>query len=524
MTKKYLDLEQQANAMLIQKHLVGNSEVKIGEVSNELGNLKSSQGQVSDLINEAYALLSDIGNIDSKESTILSEAFFTDFDEDIYFIDNESYVLEAKPKKYNEIEQLKLVDYNSNNSWNDLYSAYEEYASENDIDLSDDPFKKLMSDSQRIEFEKMVKEDFTYQKAQCDKYDYMLAATCGALSGIIDICFVSFKLNTTGPKNNINVVDTSPMTKSADKIVDKAVTNFAKLMGWEGSKDGSDKLSSAIGFLERKYKINYDHRHTADVDSLFQMNTKNHHIMSLGHSPDIVGLFFSILDQFTNQAHFIANGKLVSVDSDFKLKGGNFIAKIFCGFANWLGHLFSDIAGSSGTRGQFSDRRGSGIPIPFYSLLQLLDFGKFKINDKDKGSFAQACVMAFQQGYDARHGLAMAVPVVICELLTRLMYSIKQKFYHAKSWIESLPSTNKPEVVRMLLVSHGTLSLIDAGHAGLKSGGNLVAFIMQSNVIAYARFATVALKEVKNWYYVGKVDPKKIEDYLDKEYKQMLTG
>ena len=103
------------------------------------------------------------------------------------------------------------------------------------------------------------------------------------------------------------------------------------------------------------------------------------------------------------------------------------------------------------------------------------------------------------------------------------MYSIKQKFYHLKSWADSLPSMNKPEMVRMLLVSHGTLSLIDAGHAGLKSGGNLVAFIMQSNVIAYARFATVALKEVKNWYYVGQVDPKKIETYLDNEYERMLS-
>ena len=523
MTQKSLDLTQQANVMLVQKHLTERSETKVGELSNEIAKLKSSQNEVADLISEAYSLLDNIEDTNSEEFIILSEAFFADYDEEFYFIDNEGYVLQDNPRKYHQIEQLEVINFEASTDWSDRYAVYEKHALQNNIDLSEDPFKKLMTQSQLAEFEKMVKDDFTYQKANCDKYDYMLAVTCGALSGIIDICFVSFKLETTGPKNNINVADNSPLTKSADKLVDKAVISFAKIVGWEGSQDGSHKLSSAIDFLERKYKINYDHRHTADVGSLFKMNTKNHHIMSLGHSPDIVGLFFSILDQFTSQAHFIADGKLVSVDSEFKLKGSNFIAKIFCGFANWLGHLFSDIAGSSGTRGQFPDRRGSGIPIPFYSLLQLLDFGKFKVNDKDKGSFAQACVMAFQQGYDARHGLAMAIPVIICELLTRLMYSIKQKFYHLKSWADSLPSMNKPEMVRMLLVSHGTLSLIDAGHAGLKSGGNLVAFIMQSNVIAYARFATVALKEVKNWYYVGQVDPKKIETYLDNEYERMLS-
>lgn len=526
MTKKHLDITQQANAMLVQKHLVRKSETKIGELSNELAKLKSEQDQVDDLIGEAYSLLDSLENSDNKKFLSLSEEFFADFDEDFYFIDNEGYVLEDRPRKYHQIEQLELVDYDSNEDWDNLYSVYEQYASKNDIDLSDDPFKKLMTESQLVEFEKMVKNDFTFQKANCDKYDYMLAATCGGIAAIIDICFVSFKL---GKYNNgaIKTLDTGSLTKSSDKLVDQAVMKFSKLMGWRGKKiEGSDardsnNIASAIGYLERKFVVGYDHANSASVNNAFQMKSTNHHIKNLEHSPDLIGLFFTILGQFTNNAHFVSSGSIITVskNGNFELQGSDFISKIYCGFANWLGHLFSDMAGSSGATG-----RGTGIPIPFYSLLQLFDFGKFNINDKDKSSFATACVMAFQEGYDMRHGIAMAVPVVICELLTRLMYSIKQKFYHLKSWTDSLPSTNKPEMVRMLLVSHGTLSLIDAGHAGLKSGGNLVAFIMQSNVIAYARFATVALKEVKNWYYVGKVDPKKIEAYLDEEYKQMLAS
>ena len=526
MTKIHLDVTQQANAMLVQKHLVEKSETKIGELSNELAKLKSDQDQVDDLIGEAYLLLDSLESSDRKEFLSLSEEFFADFDEDFYFIDNEGYVLEDRPKKYHQIEQLELVDYNSNADWNNLYSAYEQHASKNDIDLSDDPFKKLMTQSQLADFEKMVKQDFTYQKANCDKYDYMLAATCGALAGIIDICFVSFKLDST-KSGRVVASDNGALNNSADKFVDKAVTKFAKLMGWKGQNiDGSEvknyeNVKSAIGYLERKFVVGYDHADTQAVNYKFKMLKINHHIKNLEHSPDLVGLFFSILGQFTNNAHFISSGKLVTIDKNksCELQGHDFVSKIYCGFANWLGHLFSDMAGSSGAKG-----RGTGVPIPFYSLLQFLDFGKFNINDKDKSSFATACVMAFQEGYDMRHGIAMAVPVMICELLTRLMYSVKQKFYHLKSWTDSLPSMNKPEMVRMLLVSHGTLSLIDAGHAGLKSGGNLVAFIMQSNVIAYARFATVALKEVKNWYYVGKVDPEKIESYLDDEYERMLSS
>lgn len=79
----------------------------------------------------------------------------------------------------------------------------------------------------------------------------MLAVTSGVVSGIIDICFVSFNLGSVGKNNNVNVIDNSPLTKSADNLVDQAVIKFAKLVGWEGSRDGKDTIQSAIGFLEK---------------------------------------------------------------------------------------------------------------------------------------------------------------------------------------------------------------------------------------------------------------------------------
>ena len=57
----------------------------------------------------------------------------------------------------------------------------------------------------------------------------------------------------------------------------------------------------------------------------------------------------------------------------FELQGGNFSAKLFCGVANWFGHIMSDIAGSSGSQG-----RGSGLAIPFFELFQMCTFGEFQ--------------------------------------------------------------------------------------------------------------------------------------------------
>src|SRR5690606_15576883 len=136
---------------------------------------------------------------------------------------------------------------------------------------------------------------------------------------------------------------------------------------------------------------------------------------------------FSVLDQFTSTAHFVDNGKLISVDTEtFELRGSNVIAKLFCGVTNWLGHLFSDVAGSSGAQS-----RGSGIPIPFYSLLQFVNVGEF---GKHKQTFATIAVQVFEKGYDFRHGIALAIPVLVAELLTRLGWVLKQRFYHERPW------------------------------------------------------------------------------------------
>jgi hypothetical protein len=197
------------------------------------------------------------------------------------------------------------------------------------------------------------------------------------------------------------------------------------------------------------------------------------------------------------------------------------VAKIFAGFMNWIGHLFSDMAGSSGGRGNVGGGRGSGIPIPFYSLLQFINIGSF---GQHRQTFSTIAVKVFESGYDMRHGLAMAVPVLITELLTRMMWVIKHRFYHGQDWRDCIPSANNPELRRMLLIGHGSLCLVDVADAGLRSGGNIVAFLVRSNMIAWVRFGTVAIKEVKAIYMAGSIDVDAVDAYLDAEYSRMLAA
>ncbi|WP_353106486.1 hypothetical protein [Acetoanaerobium noterae] len=319
-------------------------------------------------------------------------------------------------------------------------------------------------------------------KDKCDKYDYLIAVACGAIGGMVDIFLVG------SPKDSV-------LTKWTDEQVDNSVKGFAKMVGWSPREGNESNVASAIGFLEKKFNVNYDQRHSGDVNNLFNMSTKNHHMMSLSHSPDIVGLFFSILNQFTSTSSFIADGKLITISTDnqFELRGNNFISKLFCGIANWFGHLMSDIAGSSGSRG--NNGRGSGIVIPFYELFGFCKFGKFNVG-KDKQDLATIATRAFQEGYDFRFGISLAIPVVITDLSIRLIWSLRRYFQYGKPLNECIPSKKHADLRVMLLFGNGTLCVMDGIDAGVRSGGNFLLFFMRLNLIAWFRFITLVLKEM----------------------------
>lgn len=490
---------KQVSSMLVQKHQLEQSENKLSELDAALNalqkNQESNDASLDIMLSDMETILANCGiDYDSNEDNLISQEVKE------YTSANHENIKSV----VSIVQKIEGIDFNREMSWQEYMSSVGSYALKNSIDLSVDTFKNLMTSTQRITFEKRVKEEFSLKSANCDKYDYMIAGTCGVIGGLIDVFFVGMP-------------GEGKLTSFTDEAVDSGVEKFAKLFGWDGGREGSDSTKSAISFLERNFKVNYDHRHGGDVDGLFKMSTKNHHIKSLGHSPDLVGLFFSILDQFTNSAHFVADGKLVSVDTDnFELKGGNFIAKVFAGFVNWIGHLFSDVAGSSGAAS-----RGSGIPIPFFSLLQFIDVGEF---GQHRQTFAQIAVQVFEKGYDFRHGLALAIPVLITELLTRIMWVAKQRCYHKKPWKDCIPSGNNPELRRMLLVAHGSLCLVDTGDAALRSGGDMVSFLLRTNVIGWARFGHLAMKEVYAWHNAGHIDADAVDDYLDNEYKKMLVS
>lgn len=491
---------RQEQLALIHQHRLDKGRRVLDESARGLEELKRQRQEATmvladmdALLDEAESLMAGLGDISPQHQAMLEQEAKNLCTEDFL----PSLRVAAR------FEQLDILEIGENDGQEELWRRHMDYATRHGVDTQASLSALLpREDVERLN--KLIEEDFTYKNAHCDDYDYMIAGTVGLLGGLVDIFLVD------APGRGI-------LGTWADTTIDKAVEGFARLCGWNGPRDGSNPTQSAIGFLERSFKVNYDHRYGPDVDNAFPMSTKNHHIKNLAHSPDIVGLFFSILDQFTNTAHFVHQGKLIAVSTDnFELSGGNIPAKIFSGFINWIGHLFSDVAGASGAQS-----RGSGIPIPFFSLLQFINAGNF---GQYKQSFSTICVQVFEKGYDFRHGMALAVPVMVTEMLVRVMYMLKWHFHHDEPLSMATAFSSAPELRRMLLVAHGALCLLDAGDAALRSGGNMVTFLLRINLIGWVRFGMLAVRDLTALLKSGHIDADRMDAYLEEEYRRLLSS
>lgn len=344
-------------------------------------------------------------------------------------------------------------------------------------------------------------------KPNCDKLDYILAAACGALCGVIDIFLVEKP-------------EKSPLGEVADEWFAARTIDFATLC--HPDKKHFDSLKSALQFLEKEFNVPYDQTGLGDAGrEVFGLTPTNHHFKSLAHNPSLLGLFFSILNQFTNTSHFVTDGQLVALsqaNEKWELQGGNIPAKLYCGFVNWFGHLISDVSGSSGSKG-----RGMGIPSPFWVWTNDIIVIKRNLgitpNEADK-AINELALNIFQNGYDTRFQAVQVIPVFLNELLVRFVYAIRRLFRYfsetakaerslALMWKSCEPFSN-PTVKRMLTVAHGTFCLIDVGEAaarGFVSGFgvfNAAEFVLHLNIVGVGRFAVSLYGESKRVALYGR--------------------
>ncbi|MDO5156472.1 MAG: hypothetical protein Q4D51_10960 [Eubacteriales bacterium] len=374
-----------------------------------------------------------------------------------------------------------------------------------------------------------IKFDENVPKA--DQNDYLIAASCGFVSGMLSI-FGSKKF------------DLENAHKWGNDKADELVKDVAKHFGYKG-----DDLKESIRFLEKNFPMAGDAL-TNDFGG-----GKQHHLRDFSHHASPVGLICSIAMQFTGEGYGTdTQGNFIrtKIIKDGFI-GKSFPEKIVFGVFNWFLHLVSDFDGSSGSVLNGTGK-GTGIPGPMLSLLKELAtlpiFKKVNEDNINKPKVFSEYVSKLFNGtrfknengepikFDLRTEIGIGhfimdqnKPVVINEclvrsifFLTRFVEEVKAKNIQSVLELDRLnPSKFIPiknrALTRMLTIASGTFVAVNVSGTAVKAAAEskgvkevaIGEFFLRVNYVGIGRlcFACVAdakyiaddLKDIYENYY-----------------------
>jgi hypothetical protein len=349
-------------------------------------------------------------------------------------------------------------------------------------------FRDILSDEDLVEVDSKINSYINVfnKKHQLDGWDYAIGGGVGVFCGILDVLFVQKPLKPTAPySQKVNGI--------FNQWSQSAINN---LIPPELSKQ-----------LEKKYKIGgADSRSAADIMGNLSgsFNPINHRFKSLAHDP-VLALFIGALDVMNGTCTIFDEGT-VKVSKTAKGTAGDF--SFFEALGMMLGHLASDFNAPSA-----KGNRGMGLPAPLMGL-----FGSLKgvqIGEKDIATLAE---YMYVQGYDARHFVTMSIPVLISEVLIRVLYISKEMKYNNRGFtgvfMETLPFNVSPRFRLVLNISYGTMVAINSGKIALSRN------ILDAN---YAMWMAFTWHTFHSLYWLLWAKSSELQGYIDDELSKELA-
>ena len=359
-----------------------------------------------------------------------------------------------------------------------------------------------------------VDEKLDMLSPKADKADYIVAAASGLLCGMLDVFGVGeFDL----------ARGRAIAAEDVKEYVQKVAQKFDDYKG--------NDLTDAVSFLEEKFPIPSD-GNTSDFGGGLQ-----HHMRDFAHHPTLLGLFFSILTQFTGCSFGMYESGVfgcVPVKSKDYI-GKDIPDKLIKGTVDWFFHLVSDMAGSSSTAALSG---GTGIPGPLLALAKEISaLPIFKNTDSaaflmrvfngtifakrdENGRLIKETVIRF----DLRGELGalyemgrQALPVLANECIVRAFYFIRRLVAEIRrinphspddlggiEWRSVVPVKN-PTITRMLVVATGVFTAVDVTGAVVTE-----SYLLSVNYVGVARFAIALGSEMV--YVMKRRDLKKLRE------------
>ncbi len=223
-------------------------------------------------------------------------------------------------------------------------------------------------------------------------------------------------------------------------------------------------------WLAHRFKASFDAVAGVAVEGF---GPRSHRLQSFGHDP-LVGMVVGTID--------VIRGGMTAIGSDGTVtliaRTGDTVYNPITALVTVLGHQLSDA---------FTPM---GLPVPGWSLTQLLQFGSFGERDR---TLAEIARFMYLKGYDLRHFLTMSTSTAAAEILLLLYFAIRE--YGDPLFASDLARDRAlagaefvigtPRYQAASLLAHGVAVAANAGKIAAY-GGNPLAL----NIAQWVRFSS----------------------------------
>lgn len=307
-----------------------------------------------------------------------------------------------------------------------------------------------------------------------DKIDIAIGVLAGLVGATVDILMVGM------PQRGANGLEAGPLSDYIRAYFDE------KFPEDEMKKLANSKIS----------KVPFDAQDNRNTTIYVKgLSAYYHRLLQLGHDP-ILGFVFGVSD--------ILTGRMTTIDKSGKIVcqvmenyADRKESDVFAALAKQIAHFKSDVTTSM------------GLPAPFMSLFNILQFGKIGEYEQTIAEIVQGM---YYEGYDFIHFCSMSIPAMLVEVTVRIGYGLK-RIGEGYSIKESIPfSLNRgkhPKLETMLFLGHSVATTANVGKVTFLKNPMAINY---PQWIAFAKYAYSQLKwglikkpELRDAYVTGKI-------------------
>lgn len=324
-----------------------------------------------------------------------------------------------------------------------------------------------------------------------DKVDVAIGALAGMVGSAVDTLMVGI------PQKTSEGLKAGPLSNYIRDYFDR--------------KFPEEEMQKLANSKESKVPFDaQDNRHTTiRVEGL---SAYYHRLLQLGHDP-VLGFVFGVADILTGRMTTIdKNGKVVSQVMENYAERKE--TEIFKALAKQIAHFKSDVTTSM------------GLPVPFMSLFNLLQFGNIGEYDQTIAEIVQGM---YYEGYDFIHFCSMSIPTMLVEVIVRVGYAFKRisEGYSIKDSIPvSLNREKHPKLATMLFLGHSAATAVNAGKVTFSENPMAINY---PQWIAFTKYSYSQLKwavmekpSMREAYVSGKIyeEMQKVFDEVENTFEE----